>query len=191
MNTPAHAVFNLLLLGRQDRKPIILPVLIGSILPDIPLFGFYLVQKLILKQPESYIWGTAYYQSSWQNLFATVHSIPLLLFGAGLCYWRKSQIGLLFFNSMLLHSFGDLPLHHDDGHSHFFPFSNWKFISPISYWDPKHYGNIISVLEILGVAIACFILWRCYQSRLGKGLIATVGVIYLLFFAYVLTVWAS
>jgi len=37
---------------------------------------------------------------------------------------------------MALHALFDFPLHHDDGHRHFWPFSEFRFDSPVSYWDP-------------------------------------------------------
>ena len=49
-----------------------------------------------------------------------------------------------------LHSCVDILTHYDDGPLLFFPF-NWRyrFASPISYWDPRHYANIIAPLEHL------------------------------------------
>jgi hypothetical protein len=49
----------------------------------------------------------------------------------------------------------DLPLHHEDAHRHFLPFTNWRFISPVSYWDPEYHGRIIAVIEILFTLAAC------------------------------------
>jgi hypothetical protein len=57
--------------------------------------------------------------------------------------------------SALLHMFFDLPLHHDDAHRHFLPLSDWRFESPISYWDPRYYGNIVIRIEMAFAMLAC------------------------------------
>ena len=89
---------------------------------------------------------------------------------------------------MLLHSLGDFPLHHDDAHRHFFPFSDWRFISPISYWDPAHYGNWASLLEIFAV-LAISIFLYCRQALLRVWIITGL-VVYGAYWIYVLLVWS-
>jgi len=37
VNTPGHAVLNLALLGKRDRPERSLPIVIGAILPDLPI----------------------------------------------------------------------------------------------------------------------------------------------------------
>ena len=54
---------------------------------------------------------------------------------------------------MALHVPEDLFLHHDDGHRHFYPLSQWRYSSPVSYWDPNHYGKIVAPLEALAVVL--------------------------------------
>jgi hypothetical protein len=44
MNTPAHAVINLLCLGQRSRAKPWMPIVIGAILPDAPMFVFYSVR---------------------------------------------------------------------------------------------------------------------------------------------------
>lgn len=123
MNTPAHVVVNLLCLGRRDRAKVLIPVVTGAILPDAAIFLFYYVEKVIRGAPERLIWTQAYYQEHWQNLIDLFNSLPLMIVGLFISLWVNSRIGMLLFASMMLHVLGDLPLHHDDGHRHFFPFS--------------------------------------------------------------------
>jgi hypothetical protein len=54
-----------------------------------------------------------------------------------------------------LHSFLDIFTHHDDGPLLLFPF-DWslRFTSPISYWDPEHYGNIFMPIDF-GLTFLC------------------------------------
>lgn len=190
MNTPAHIIINLLCLGQRDQTAILTPVVVGAVLPDAPMFVFYFVEKVIRQTPEMEIWRQAYYQEHWQNLIDLFNSLPLMALGIGLALWGGSQIGVLLFSSMILHVIGDLPLHHDDGHRHFFPFSNWRFESPFSYWDSNHYGDVVGLLEILAVVVSCVLLLRLYRSWQGKLTIGIVGAGYALYFAYVFTVWA-
>lgn len=190
MNTPAHVVVNLLCLGRRDQSQILTPVVLGAVLPDAPMFLFYFVEKVILGKPERIIWTQSYYQESWQNLIDLFHSLPLMFVGLLISVWVHSKVGGLLFPSMMLHVLGDLPLHHDDAHRHFFPFSDWRFRSPVSYWDPNYYGRIVTQLEILVVIVGCVILFRTYKSLPGKISIGLIGVCYLVYFLYVSTVWA-
>ncbi len=189
MNTPAHVALNLLLLGRRDTVPVLAPVIIGAILPDAALFLFYFVEKVIRRTPESVIWRQAYNQAGWQNAFAVFNSVPLMVVGLAIALWVGSRWGLLLCGSMLLHVAGDLPLHHDDAHRHFWPLSDWRFRSPVSYWDPNHYGTIVMPLEILAALLSCAILFRLYDTLWGKVCIGCIGGIYFAYFAYVFAVW--
>ena len=40
----------------------------------------------------------------------------------------------------------------DDAHRHFYPLSDYRFISLVSYWDPRHYGTVAMPAELLTVA---------------------------------------
>lgn len=53
-----------------------------------------------------------------------------------------------WFLSMFLHSIADFLLHHDDAHSSLVPFTNWKFQSPVSYYDTRHYGYFWVAFEL-------------------------------------------
>lgn len=170
MNTPAHAIFNLAMLGRKER-PHWNPLIIwGALIPDLAMFGFYLVLKLA-NIPERQIWGEAYYQPFWQNLFDFFNSIPLALLGiAVMLYFKRTGIALLF-GSIVLHCLQDLPLHVDDGHRHFWPLSQFRFESAVSYWDPNYYGHIAAPVELGLMMIASIYVFRRVRSRWTKGLL--------------------
>ncbi|MBE9163691.1 MULTISPECIES: hypothetical protein [Microcoleaceae] len=180
MKTPSHAIINLAILGRAQHSELNLLIVTGGILPDIPIFLFYFWAKYIARLPEATIWSTAYYEPFVQNIVALFHSIPLAVIGwviADYFGWQSVQI---LFLSMILHSLGDLPVHNDDAHRHFFPFSNYRFISPISYWDRKHYGSIVSVVEMLLVLLSTFRVFGFVHSYIGKGLLILVNGFYLI-----------
>ncbi|MEO0408095.1 MAG: hypothetical protein AAF289_12165 [Cyanobacteria bacterium P01_A01_bin.135] len=188
MNTPAHIVLNLLFLGRADQG-VALPVICGAILPDLPMFVFYGIQKL-RGIPERVIWRQSYYEPGWQNFIDLFNSIPLILVGLGIAWWLGSRSGILLAVSMLLHIAGDLPLHHDDGHRHFFPLSDWRFESPVSYWDPNHYGGIVTVIEVLAVIVGCALLLMGHRSFGARLAVGAIAALYMAYFAYVVAVWA-
>jgi hypothetical protein len=89
----------------------------------------------------------------------------------------QSNVSYLF-EMTILHSLGDLPVHNDDAHRHFFPFSNYRFISPISYWDRKHYGSIVSLVEMLLVLLSTYRVFGLVNSYAGKGLLILVNAFY-------------
>jgi hypothetical protein len=167
----------------------LMPGVIGAVLPDAPMFVFYAVEKL-KGTPEQVIWREAYYRPHWQNFIDVFNSIPLIGLGWAITLAAGSTVGMYFFASMFLHMLGDLPLHHDDAHRHFFPFSDWRFMSPFSYWDPNHHGRIMSILEIVAVLVSCLILWQIYPALGPRLMLGTIGLLYLSYFVYAATVWA-
>ncbi|NES07787.1 MAG: hypothetical protein F6K22_36365 [Okeania sp. SIO2F4] len=178
MNTPSHAIINLALLTKPQLPQANLAIVIGGILPDIPIFIFYFWAKFIARLPETKIWSEAYYQPLIQNFVAIFHSIPLAIIGLLISYYFDWQIMQVICISLVLHSLLDLPVHNDDAHRHFFPFTNYRFISPISYWDPKHYGSIVALIEILLVLLATLRVFPGINSVVGKGLMILVNIFY-------------
>lgn len=182
MNTPGHYILNLALLGKTIAPKHSLAIAIGAVLPDVPIFIFYFVAKFIHKMPESKIWSEGYEEPFWQNVIALFHSIPLALFGAAVFYFINWKPGIILCLSMVCHSLLDLPVHHDDAHRHFYPLSNYRFISPFSYWDPNHYGRAVAFIEmalVLGVnPLAMSLLY----SPWTKGVVVAIDLFYLLSF---------
>lgn len=178
MNTPSHYILNLALLGKTIAPHANVAITIGAILPDIPIFIFYFVTKFIYKLPEKQIWTETYYQPFWQNLVALTHSFPLALIGLVIFLYSGWKPGAIACSSMIVHSLLDLPVHHDDAHRHFFPLSNYRFISPISYWDAKHYGNIVAFVELSMVIAVTPIVWNLLHSGIAKALIIVIELLY-------------
>ena len=180
MNTPGHYILNLALLGKTIAPQQNLAIAIGAILPDLPIFVFYFVAKFVYKMPESKIWSEAYYEPFWHNTVALFHSIPLALVGIAVCYVLGWQVGIVLGISMVCHSLLDLPVHHDDAHRHFFPLSNYRFISPFSYWDTNHYGRIVAFVEMALVIIVNPIVFGLLNSPWTKGIVIAIDLFYLL-----------
>ncbi|MFQ5415614.1 MAG: hypothetical protein ACE5FL_01070 [Myxococcota bacterium] len=191
MNTPAHIVLNTLVLARGDARRHWRAVALGAFVPDLPMMGFYAYQRLVLGHAEATIWGTAYFDASWQVCFDVFHSLPIIAAGALLAWLTRSPMWVAFFASMALHCVFDLPLHHDDGHAHFFPLSAWRFRSPVSYWDPNHHGSIVLVAEALMITLGCASLARPHQPRGLRIAAAALLVATLALGAYATLVWGG
>ncbi len=138
------------------------------------MFLFYAWQKGVRGLPESDIWNTAYFLADWQNFFDVFNSIPLLLAAAWVAKrFRRADLEA-FFLSASVHCVFDLFLHHDDAHRHFFPFLDFRFASPVSYWDPRHGGALGAGFELAAVGVASVWLWRSRENRwLRVGLVVT------------------
>jgi hypothetical protein len=159
MNTPAHLAVSLLVWQQENRWRNAVSVAIGAVLPDLPMFGFYAYQKLI-GSSERRIWSELYFTHHWQYVFDIFNSLPLalaLFFVFRIWDLRWAQ---LLVASAALHMLCDLPVHHDDGHRHFLPISNFRFESPISYWDPNHFGMVFIWIELLVAIGSCVYVFR-------------------------------
>ena len=110
MNTPAHAIFNLAILSRKHRPEWNPHIIWGALIPDLAMFGFYLLLKLA-GISEGQIWREEYYRPFWQNLFDFFNSIPLAPIGlVVMAYWGHLGWSLLF-TSVILHCLQDfLPI---------------------------------------------------------------------------------
>ena len=189
MNTPAHLVLNALVLGRGPWRGAWFPITAGALMPDLPMFVFYIYQRGVLATPEAIIWSDAYFQPNWQLVFDLFNSLPLLCLAA-LISWRARAPRLLaFITSMILHCLMDLPLHHDDAHAHFRPISAWRFESPISYWDPEHYGQIFAGVEMLFILGGAGLLVFRSRLRAWRLVGAFTLVSYALFIAFAAIVY--
>lgn len=178
MNTPSHYIINLALLGQTINPQQNVAITIGAILPDLPIFLFYFVTKYIYKLPESKIWPEAYYAPLNQNIVAFFHSIPLALIGLVVFFYLDWQFGIILSLSMICHSLLDLPVHHDDAHRHFFPFSDYRFISPFSYWDVNHYGNYVARVEIALVLLVNPLVMSLLNSPISQGIVILIDLFY-------------
>jgi len=84
----------------------------------------------------------------------------------------RSGVLIALCGAALFHLALDFPLHNDDARAHFWPVTNWKFISPVSYWDPKHFGHIVGPIEVGMVIAASIYIWRKFTGFAIRGLTA-------------------
>ena len=184
MNTPSHAIINLAIFSHLPLPQANLAILFGSILPDLPIFGFYVWAKYLRQMPSTEIWSDTYFQPGWQNLFHSFHSFPLIFIGWLISYVCGWQIAQVIFISAFLHCVFDFPVHNDDAHRHFFPLTDYRFISPISYWDSKHYGAIGALIELICVLCSTLRIFPIVESWVAKGLLLSVNGFYVSIYVY-------
>ena len=198
MNTPAHVIFSLSLLGRTRAARFALPITAGALLPDVLMVLFYIYEKM-LGVPEHIIWHQHYFLPHWQTVFDLPNSFPLIAIGAIIAWRIRSAAWICLFASMSVHCILDLLVHHDDGHRHFFPLSDFRFQSPVSYWDPAHYGGIVSVLEVLLVGAGVIYLWLAEQQKAAvvfpltrlRQVVLLVTAIYAAFMVFAVFSWSA
>jgi len=177
MNTQSHAILTCALLRffggeRVARLPRINLVLCcGALTPDIPIYIFLAWGSLIAKIPQQQLWNEVYFQPGWSALIGAFHSFPLWGAALALFWWLRRPRAALFCLAGLLGAAEDFFLHHNDAHMHFWPFSHWRFISPVSYWNPAYHGIPAALAEIIVVTIAGIWLRPRLASRWGRGLL--------------------
>jgi len=148
-------------------------LLLGSIAPDLPLtlitIGciIYDVANNTFGADESVVralFEDLFFNSPWikapHNLFhSPLLNVLYILFGYWL--WKRGNTWgawiFWFAAGCMLHTLIDIPVHYDDGPLLLFPLNwSWRFMSPVSYWDPQHYGTPFAIFEhtlILGLFI--------------------------------------
>ncbi|MFK7765878.1 MAG: metal-dependent hydrolase [Mariniblastus sp.] len=158
---------------------------LGSIAPDIPLYfltfgGLFYFRWCLgwpIKETANHLFKNLFYNDpGWLASHNFLHSPTMLLILVGICWSIRTQFprlsrwGLFFLAACTLHSVVDILTHNDDGPLMFFPF-NWtyRFSSPVSYWDPDHYGKPFMVFEglfsLILTSVLLYLWWRRKPKR--------------------------
>lgn len=177
MNTPAHLIIGAAAFARPDAVRVNVAALIGALLPDFSLYFMVFWNRFVQGMTLDEIFGEQYFNPYWQGVFAIDNSIPIWAVALLIALVLRSPVLIAFAGAGLIHLLLDFPLHHDDGRAHFWPFSNWIFESPVSYWDTRHFGGIVGPLEGLLSLGLLVVLWRRFQSRFAKALILFGGLL--------------
>ena len=180
MNTPAHLLLTAALYARPTagaprparQARINAAALAGSLIPDASLYVMVLWEARVNARTPAQIFGEDYRDPFWTTVFSVDNSIPLwaALLALGLAL-RLAPLAALA-GAALLHCAVDLPLHHNDGRPHFQPFTGWIYESPVSYWDPAHYGDIVGPVEFALCLALAALLRRRFRSRIVHALLA-------------------
>lgn len=180
MMTQTHILVGLALLGRPQERTRNGMVVAGGIVPDATIFVMYGIETL-KGTDETKIWRDVYFSPFWQDVVAWGNSIPLYLVLLSMAWILISKgnrtagkLLAVFAGSCLAHMALDFPVHVEDAHRHLFPLSNFRFRSPVSYWDPRHFGVQMMALEsLLGIGISVYLIrkFKNLFARLGIGML--------------------
>ena len=187
MNTPAHLIFGATAFGNKAQPWTTAAAILGALAPDVSLYVMAGWQLVILGTDPNIVFRVMYYSDAWQSVFAVDNSF--LIWGAllGFALWLRRPVFVAFAGAGLLHLALDFPLHNDDARMHFWPLTDWKFISPVSYWDPRHYGGVVGMIEIIASLVCLVILWRRFQVIWQRAILFLAGMLQVApFFAWIL-----
>lgn len=165
MNTPAHLIIGAAAFARPDSDRVTLAALTGALLPDLSLYMLAGWHLIVLETPARVVFGELYYSSAWQRIFGIDNSFVLWGIACGIAFRFRSRWGLALTGSALLHLALDFPFHTHDARMHFWPLTDWKFHSPMSYWDGARGGDIIGWIEMsLVTGLTTGLFWRFRRS---------------------------
>lgn len=185
MNTPSHLIINAALRKRAVAGGAVAiargAFLLGAVLPDIPLgllwVGAYIFYRYLIGDasftPMDPRFDQLYFTNPlWISAYNVLHAPLLQLLVLALCRGGRLAAGtrrnwwFWFAAGCMVHTALDIPTHGDDGPLLLFPLE-WsiRFHSPVSYWDPRHFGRQFGVFELaldIGLLIYLFGpgLWR-------------------------------
>ncbi len=183
----AAAITSLRSRGGRQFALVAAALLVGSVLPDIPFFLLTIAGEFYyrwLAAPPAapsimeYLHFTLFYSHPlWivgHNFFHSLLIDSALLL-AGLWWWQRrgSRWGMMLFwlaAGMLVHVGIDIFTHHSDGPLIWLPV-NWdyRFASPISYWEADYGGRIFAQFELtLNVFLVGYLLvayWPMLRQR--------------------------
>lgn len=170
---------------RQNRRNT--SVILGALLPDASIYALF-AYATVTGIPGDTLWGRTYWTEPWQSLSVVSNSIPLYLAFLGIALLlvapqdtrpRWQSLPTLFCLAALTHLAMDFPVHHDDAHIHFWPLTDWRFESPISYWDRAHHGGLFSIFEaLLGLALIGLLFVR-FKALWVRALLGVATALYI------------
>ena len=189
MRTYSHALFTWVLARKGCR---VAPAAAaasaaGAAFPDLPAFlgvAFFSIKRGIAPRPtmsheelhEQFL-DAAYLVGPFGGTRIFLHS--LVAVALLLILYRLLGVGRLDVQRILFwfllgwfgHTVTDFLTHAEDALPLFWPLSNWSWQSPVSYWDPGHYGRQFFLVEH-GV-ILLSVLWLLVKRRRAPGRVLT------------------
>jgi hypothetical protein len=151
MYTVSHVIVGAALFGGRGQKAAWIAA-VASLLPDLPLVVVKIGATVKGVAP-GFALMYLYWQNWWQIVMAIAHDFwlwgVLLLCG----FMLRQSLVMVFAGAGLLHCVIDFLCQREDGYMQFWPVSRWIFMSPISYWDPAHFGTIFTVGEAVLVLV--------------------------------------
>lgn len=177
MNTPAHLILSAGIFARPDHHRLNAAAILGGLMPDLSLYLIGLWMLTLGGQSPETFFGVTYYTPWMQGVMAVDNSLPLWTLGLLIALALRNRIGAVFAACGIIHLVTDFLLHHEDARRQLWPISDWVFRSPVSYWDPNHYGSIASLVEVAGSAILLVVLWRRFAGIPAKAMILVAAAV--------------
>lgn len=188
MNTQTHLLVAAAIFAKPDRPKRNTALIIGALLPDAAIFALF-GWAMLTGVPQEVLWREIYFSEPMLTLTAIGNSAPLYA-ALALAAWSYARwhtgrplpalptltvLGL----AALTHLAGDFPVHVDDAHPHFWPLTDWRFRSPVSYWDNVHHGRAFGAFEAaLGITLAAILFFR-FKALWVRALLALCVLAYL------------
>jgi membrane-bound metal-dependent hydrolase YbcI (DUF457 family) len=194
MNTQSHVIMGAVLMGRGVSAKAWAGA-VGGLIPDVPMIAIVIALK-ISGIPDQVIFGSLYWQNWWQTTNAIGHNFwlwsGLVLLGllmrdrlsASAAAFDRWTLVALLAGSALLHSVIDFLCHREDAHMSLWPLTRWKFMSPVSYYDPAHYGLWFALFEASLCILLAVILFRQFKPRVLRVVLALAITLYVAVPAY-------
>lgn len=158
MNTPTHMIIGAALAAKREQPESLVAAFAGGLAPDLPLIAMVLYATRVAGMPEGEVFGTLFFSEGWQRVFAVDHSFAIWGVLLGIGYLLRLFPVVAFAGSGLAHAAVDFLTHHSDARQQLWPFTEWKFESPFSYWDAAHFGNVVAPFEALLVLVLAILL---------------------------------
>lgn len=182
MNSPTHSLLAMALLSKKEHTKRNWAVFIGSLLPDVVIYLWFPYQAFIKGESGKRIWNELYFEPPMQNAIALFNSIPIYAALAVIGFWARGKLWgkllIVFALAALIHMATDLPVHNHDAYRHFWPLSDWRFISPFSYYEADHHAGVVSLIETLIAFASIFVLWRRFPKLWVKILLGVLAALY-------------
>lgn len=159
MTTTSHAFFTYAFL--PTGMDAVLAV-VGSVLPDIPF---------LVGTPYCVVRKTGFRKEAIDAAkdvpligfcLRAGHSLLVCLLAAVLA-WCFAPVLLPLVCGWIGHNVADFFTHHGEAHAHFYPFSEWRYRSPISYYEWDHHAAKFMVIEY-GLAALILISWARHET---------------------------
>ena len=180
MMTHSHLLVGAALFAGKGWRGAGAAALAGALVPDLDVATMWLVERA-QGVSSCVIFRDRFWQSPWVEVQGIVNSAPLWAALTVLGFLLRRRIGfalLAFAAAGFLHVIADFLLHADDARAHWRPFTKWRFYSPVSYWDPAHFGHIAGMIEALLGLTLVGVIWRRFTGRRARVALGCVAALY-------------
>lgn len=160
MVTHNHALFAY---AASSDNPAVGMIVLGSVLPDLPFYFGAPYQAVRHKAFHKGAVDLAKDHWLFGFLLESLHSFLVCGLAMLLTYFFAPILFPLTIGWMS-HNVIDFFTHHKEAHAHFHPLSDWRFRSPVSYYEKEFHAAAFTIVE--HAAIALLLVWWGLNGRL-------------------------